>query len=203
MSGYYVDLSEHNNPDVDWLKYKEWSSQFDGVSRVALRSSYGTGYTDKNYLNYRAGAEKAGIDQIIHYHYSYPQFNAPEKEADWQKSVVGTVRPNDLCMLDAEEQVAQATWQWYLQWLEEQEKNYTHVLGTSYKPVIYANQSYIQSRLQALGLIRYSLILAKWNNATMPASPMPWPSYSAIQLMDNEQNIPGIPGKVDLDLWLA
>lgn len=197
MSGYYVDLSAHNNPDVDWQKYKAWSSQFDGVSRVALRSSYGTGYTDAHYEAYRKGAEAAGLDVIIHYHYAYPQFNAPEKEADWQKSVVGTLRPNDFLMLDYEEQVSQATWQWALQFLEEQEKNYV-----SKTPLIYANQSYIQSKLQALGLIRYPLILAKWGDSTMPASPMPWPSYCALQLMDNESNIPGVSGAVDLDLWL-
>ena len=196
MSGYYVDLSAHNNPDVDWQKYKAWSQQFDGVSRVALRSSYGTGYTDANYEKYRSGAQEAGIDVILHYHYSYPQFNTPEKEASYQQSVVGTIRPADLIMCDAEEQVGQATWQWYLQWLEESEKLYGK------KPVLYANQSYIENKLQALGLIRYQLVLAKWGNTTMPPCPMPWPSYAAIQIMDNESNIPGIPGKVDLDLWL-
>lgn len=196
MSGYYVDMSVWNPPQIDWQAYKVWASQWDGVSRVAIRSTYGTGYTDKNYAEYRTGAEKAGIERIFFYHYSYPQFNTAQAEANYQKQIVGTIRASDLLMLDMEEQVTQATSEWCLEWLKQQESNYSR------KPLVYANQSYVQSRLQALSLARYPLILARWGNITMPPCPLPWASYAAIQLSDNATSIPGIAGKVDLNMWL-
>jgi len=120
----YCDLSVFNPVDIDWVAYRAWSAQGDGKSRVALRSSYGTGYTDQHYATYRKGAEDAGIDIIIHYHYGYPQFNTPQAEADYQQSIVGAIRPDDLLMLDYEEGASQATAEWAYEWLARQEQNY-------------------------------------------------------------------------------
>lgn len=195
MSGYYADISEWQDSAIDWQAYKKWSSQWDGVSRVALRSSYGTGYTDKHYHAYRQGAEQAGIDVIMHYHYGYPQFNSAINEANWQKQVVGTLRASDLLMLDLEEQVSQATSEWCYEWLKQQEQNYTKT------PVLYASESYVLARLQDVRLAHYPLVLARWGLSEMPACPRPWGAYVALQYT-NKASVPGIIGVVDCNMWL-
>lgn len=196
MSGYYVDISEFQSEPIDWPMYKAWSSQWDNVSRVALRASYGTGYTDKLYEAHRANAEKAGIDQIIHYHYAYPQFvqNTPQNESAWHSKVIGTLRQNDLSMLDIEELVPQANSDWCLEFLQAQEKQYNRV------PLIYAGQAYAEARLQDIRLARYKLVLAHWKVAELPACPLPWFKYQALQISDSA-TVPGFSTKVDLDMW--
>src|SRR5258708_28068647 len=109
MTGQFIDISVFQSVGIDWKSYKAWSEAGDGISRVSLRSSYGTGFTDQHYIAYRTGAEAAGIDVIIHYHYCYPSINSPLAEADYQFSIVGAIRPNDVIMCDFEEGVPQAT----------------------------------------------------------------------------------------------
>lgn len=193
MSGYYVDVSQFQL-GIDWNKYKQWSEQFDGISRVAIRSSYGTGFTDKHYQEHRHGAEAANIDVILHYHYAYPQLNSAQAESSWQSKVVGSIRPNDLIMLDMEE--SSNTAQWALDFLQAQEKQYGKL------PLLYASHAYVWSNLQKIELSRYPLILAHWNTKDIPACPLPYSRFCALQTRDDALNIPGIPGKVDLDMWL-
>jgi GH25 family lysozyme M1 (1,4-beta-N-acetylmuramidase) len=61
----FVDLSVFNPTDVDWQTYKQWSKQGDGIARVAIRSSYGTGFTDAAFETHRANALQAGIDPLL------------------------------------------------------------------------------------------------------------------------------------------
>src|SRR5258708_20693241 len=91
MSGtpLFVDISQFQSLVVDWSAYRAWAAQWDGIARVSLRSTYGTGYTDDHFAVYRAGAEAAGVQVRIFYHYAYPQYNSPEAEADYQHSIVG------------------------------------------------------------------------------------------------------------------
>jgi GH25 family lysozyme M1 (1,4-beta-N-acetylmuramidase) len=134
----FVDISAWQPLTIDWQAYKAWAAATDGSARIALRSSYGTGYRDAHYQTYRAAAEAAGIQQIIHYHYAYPQDNTPEAEADSQHSIVGSIGPNDLLMLDFEEDVPEATADWAYRWLSRQEANYGGRL-----PIIYASESFL------------------------------------------------------------
>src|SRR5437899_8648243 len=101
----FVDISVCQPSNIDWKAYRAWAAQWDGIARVSLRSSYGTGYTDQHFAAYREGAIKAGVDVIIFYHYAYPQYNSAVAEANYQHQVVGSIRPNDAIMLDFEEQV--------------------------------------------------------------------------------------------------
>lgn len=194
MSGYYVDVSQWQI-GIDWPAYKKWAEQWDGISRVAIRSSYGNGFTDAHYKEHRSGAENAGIDVILHYHYAYPVLNSAASEAAWQSKVVGSIRPNDLIMLDMEEAGSNVA-QWSYEFLQAQEKQYGKL------PLLYANHSYIWSNLQKIELSKYPLILAHWGTKDIPACPLPYSRITALQTTDKAQNIPGVPFTVDLNLWL-
>lgn len=200
MAPQFIDISEHQPLNVDWRAYKAWSASSDGVSRVALRSSYGNGYKDGHFDAYRAGALSAGIDCILYYHYSYPQYNSGVAEANWQRQVVGNVRPQDLLLLDLEESVSQSTSGWAYAWLAQQEANYGGKL-----PGIYASSYYAQQRLQDPRLAKYPLWLADWHFTpdARPACPPPWTKYELLQYTDKATNIPGIAGTVDANVFLG
>jgi len=201
LTPQFIDISQWQPQTIDWQAYKAWSAQGDGVSRVAMRSSYGTGYADTHFQTYRNAALVAGIGQIIYYHYSYPSINNPVDEAKWQHDVVGDVRPQDILILDFEENTPNATGDWAFAWLAQQEANYSGKL-----PGLYASSAYIQSRLQDSRLSRYPLWLANWtfNPNTRPPVPSPWSAYEIVQYTDHATNVPGIgPGNVDCNIYLG
>lgn len=194
----FVDISVFNPTDIDWPKYKAWSASGDGISRVAMRSSYGTGFVDQHFSTFRHDALANGIDQIIFYHYGYPQFNSPMAEADFQHQVVGAIRPQDVVRLDLEEGVQQANAAWALAWLQRQTLDYNKIAG------IYASSSYIISRLQDARLGKYGLWLANWQftPTERPICPLPWSTYQFVQYSDRAV-VPGVPGVVDADIYLG
>lgn len=196
----FVDISVFQPLTIDWKAYRTWAAQWDGIARVSMRSSYGTGYTDQHFATYREGATNAGVNVIIFYHYAYPQFNSAVAEADYQRQVVGKIRADDLLMLDYEEPVLQATADWAYQWLARQEQNYS-----GRKPTLYASDSYIRQRLHDTRLARYPLTLANWQftPAERPPCPPPWATYTYLQYTNKATNIPGIPGAVDADIYLG
>lgn len=196
----FVDISQFQPADINWSAYKTWAQQWDGVSRVSLRSSEGTTVTDAHFARYRAGALAAGIDILILYHFADPDLNSPEAEADWQRKVVGSIRPQDVLMLDYEKQVPQANAAWALAWLERQAANYDGKL-----PTLYASDAYVRSRLQDSRLAHYPLTLANWQftPTERPPCPPPWPAYTYLQYTDRATNIPGIAGKVDVNLYFG
>lgn len=197
----FVDMSQFQPPpdQINWPAYKTWAEQWDKKSRVALRSGYGYGYRDQHFDAYRAGALAVGIDMILYYHYSYPSLNSAIAEANSQHGVVGSVRPQDLLILDFEENVNAATSEWALTWLQTQEANYGKLPG------IYASSAYIAQRLQDPRLKKYPLWLANWRYTPdeRPPVPAPWGSYQFVQFTDKATNIPGVPGTVDCNIFLG
>jgi len=195
----FADISTFNPLHIDWQAYKQWSAQWDGTSRVAMRSSYGVGYTDSHFAEYRAGALTANIDMILMYHYSYPQYNFPASEAAWQKKVIGQIRPQDILILDFEESTPSASSAWALAWLTQQEVSYGKLPG------IYASSAYIQARLQDTRLAKYPLWLANWQYTpdARPPCPAPWSQHQYLQYTDHATNIPGIAGTVDANIFVG
>jgi GH25 family lysozyme M1 (1,4-beta-N-acetylmuramidase) len=135
---------------------------------------------------------------IIFYHYAYPQFNHPIREADWQKQVVGDIRQADLMMLDIEENTPHATPTWVHDWLRRQKFNYALK-----RPLVYASSSYVKAHLQDTNLAKYPLCLANWqfNPNENPPCPSPWIHYHYLQYTDRA-HVPGIPGTVDADVFI-
>lgn len=194
MAGYYIDISTFNaDPSqIDWGAYKAWSSNNGAnTSIVALRSSYGSIGIDSHYYNYLAGARNAGVQQVIHYHYAYPQYNSPQQEAAWQQQVVKDFRPGDLIMLDFEEDNPSSTSEWALEFMQAQQQHY----GAS-SVILYSYSYFIGAHLQDSRLAAFPLVYALWVQ-NYPAAPAPWSDIGAWQYTDQLSGIPGVPGTAD------
>lgn len=205
----YVDISSWQPSAVNWAAYVAWSKAVDGVARLAVRASEGTAPAtpgtnvgDTHYASYVSGIRAADPNAIvIHYHYAYPQFNSPQAEVDWMASQVAQVGlgPQDLIMLDFEENVASGTNDaWALAWLEAAKSKFGRT------PVIYASLSMVQNRLQNSQLSAFPLILADWTGGvTPPSAPAPWSSLWAWQYTDNLSSVPGFgSASVDANFYL-
>ncbi len=195
----FCDISSFQG-NIDFVVYRAWAVSFDGIARIAMKSSEGVGFTDPHFQANRAAALAAGIDCIYFYHFGRPDLgNSAISEANFMHSVVGNVRNSDLLVLDYEVASPMATAEWAYEWLVQQETNAGKV------PAIYASTSYIQENLQLNALSRYKLWLANWQFTPdeRPPVPAPWQAYEFVQYTDNATNIPGIPGNVDCNIYLG
>lgn len=198
MTAQFVDISSFQG-SIAWTSYRAWSASFDGIARIAMKATEGTGFVDPLFAANRAAALTAGIDEIYYYHFSRPDLgNNPMAEADFMCSVIGDVRANDLLILDYEVSSPYATAEWAYEWLHQQEANYTKLPG------IYASTAYIQQRLQDQRLAKYPLWQAQWQYTPDERPPVaaPWTSYKFVQYSD-KASIPGVPGLVDADIFLG
>src|SRR5579884_1492601 len=117
MIPQFVDISAYQGT-IDFSAYRKWAASFDGIARVAMKSSEGTGFIDPSFAVNRAKALEAGIDEIYYYHFARPDLgNNPVDEANFMQSVVGAIRPQDMIILDYEVQSPLATARWALAWL--------------------------------------------------------------------------------------
>jgi GH25 family lysozyme M1 (1,4-beta-N-acetylmuramidase) len=193
----FVDVSSFQG-QIDWPLYVKWAKQWDGVSRVAIKVTEGTGYTDPRFEENRAGAIAAGIDHILYYHFARPDLNFASTEADWMNSVLTSIRLQDAIMLDYEQNAPQSTSEWAYEWLSRMEQLYP-----GKKIVLYSYDSFIRARLQDSRLTKWPLYLANYtyNPSARPACPAPWKAYDYLQYTD-KATIPGIAGVVDADIYL-
>jgi GH25 family lysozyme M1 (1,4-beta-N-acetylmuramidase) len=198
MTAQFVDISSFQG-SIAWASYRAWSASIDGIARVAMKATEGTGFVDPLFAANKAAALSAGIDEIYYYHFSRPDLNGAVAEANFMHSTVGNVRDGDLLILDYEQNVSQATAEWAYEWLAQQESNYSGKL-----PGIYASSAYIAERLNDSRLSKYPLWLANWMYTPdeRPPVPAPWTSYEFVQYSD-KASIPGVPGLVDADIFLG
>lgn len=197
MAPQFVDISSFQGA-IDWVAYRAWAAQWDGIARVAMKATEGVGFTDPQFGANRAGALAAGIDTILYYHFARPDLgNSATDEANWCRNVVGNTRSSDQIVLDLE--VGNGTAQWAYSWLQTTQQL------TGRTPALYGPIFYIQGQLQYAPLAAYPLWLADWTfdpNAR-PAAPAPWAAYEAIQYTDKATNIPGIQGNVDCNVFIG
>jgi lysozyme len=196
-----VDVSKWQGSNIDWNQYAAWSRKNagDNRARVIMRASQGSTDRDTAFeINWR-GAIAAGIEHIGVYHYCLPGKNTPQQEAAFFKQVVGErLRQGDFVMVDFEENVPQATDSWLLQFAQEVQRLFGRV------PVIYASLNYIKVRLHDSSLGRYPLVLADWtyDRNARPTCPAPFKNLLFIQY-SNKGTVPGIPGQVDMDVFVG
>jgi GH25 family lysozyme M1 (1,4-beta-N-acetylmuramidase) len=208
-----ADISSWQPTQIDWPAYAEWSSRIyddDGnvighdprQSKIILRASQGVGDPDQDFEVFWKAAVAAGIYTIGVYHYAYPNLQPGSAgaiaEANYFNSVVGRrLRAQDFLMLDYEQNVSEATAGWALTWLQQTEKNFGRL------PKIYSYQSFIAEKLQDARLTRYPLVYARWtfDPNSRPPAPPPWASYEILQYSDKGV-VPGIPGNVDVDVFI-
>jgi len=199
MTPQFVDISAFQG-NIDFVAYRKWAASFDGIARIAIKATEGTGFIDPNFATNRAKALDAGIDVLLLYHFARPDLgNNASAEANFMQSTIGNVRDSDLVVLDYEVSSPQANASWAYAWLSQQEANYGKLPG------IYAASAYIQQRLNDPRLTKYPLWLANWQFSpdARPPVPPPWTSYEFVQYTDKATNVPGIAGTVDANIFLG
>jgi GH25 family lysozyme M1 (1,4-beta-N-acetylmuramidase) len=194
----FVDVSSFQG-NIDFMAYAAWSRQWDGIARMAVKATEGTGFIDPHFQLYRQSAIDAGVDVLLLYHFARPDLNSAVAEANFMHSVVGGIRDSDLLILDYEQNTNLATATWAFTWLATQEANYGKLPG------IYASTAYIRENLQLNSLSRFKLWLADWRFTPdeRPPVPFPWSSYEFVQFTDKATNVPGVPGVVDCNIFLG
>ena len=178
-----------------WQGDINWSSVAKNQDFAIIRSSYGTGYTDEKFARNRDGARKEGI---LHgyYHYSYPNHNSPEAEADWFLSVVSPLRAGESLYLDFEENYPNP-----VEWSERFLDRISESLE-GYKALIYLNKhtvnSYDWSRIANKS---HGLWLAYWDYDPNGSFEVPYWNVVAMRQYSNQGQVNGINGRVDLNVF--
>ncbi len=167
----------------------------DGISGVITRvneGNYEDGSLGWNWPRIvQAGLKRGGYD--FAWTANTPQYEANEF-LTYLKSVGGWL-PNDILVLDAEQNSGNLTpseySQWCLSWLS------IVMNATGIRPWLYSYENWIATYLQNTSLNVYPLWLALPSATVWPSAPAPWTKLAAWQYGDGTE--PGISGAVDLD----
>ncbi len=185
------DISEFQGT-VDWDTYKK------NANFAIIRATYGVGYVDKQFARNQSEARRVGLPRG-YYTYCYPQYNLPDSEADWFLKTVDP-KPHEMLCLDYEEAYTGDKVKWCKEFLD-------HVSGAlgGYKPLIYLNQSLATNNdWSPVVNAGYGLWIAAYtydpkNNNFQSGK---W-NVVAMQQWTNRQTVPGIPTKVDGDVFFG
>lgn len=178
-----------------WQGDITWSSVAKNRDFAIIRSSYGTGYTDEKFAVNRDKARQTGI---LHgfYHYSYPNHNTPEAEADWFLSVVMPLEQGELLCLDFEENYPDPVG-WSKRFLDRISERLN-----GYRPLIYINKyltsTHDWSKVANAG---YGLWLAYWDYDPNGAFEVPYWDVVAMRQYSNQGSVNGISGRVDENVF--
>lgn len=158
---------------------------------IIIRASYGTGFIDSQFTRNREEARKRNIP-IGFYHYSYPQHNSPEAEADWFTKVLGEVLPGESLYLDFEEAYPDPV-TWSKRFLDKLSTNFK-----GYKPLIYLNKNLVETNnWEVVADANYGLWLAYWNYLPNVGTDIPYWEVIAMRQYSNKLEVDGINGRVD------
>lgn len=190
---YGVDVS-YAQGRIDW-------DTLNAVSNfVVMRSCYGTGRVDTEFVRNKAEAHRvqaaAGPLGVGYYHYAYPQYNSPQAEASYFVGNVGALARGDVLALDWEEHYAGDNVGWCLQFLD------AVTSATGIRPLIYMNYS-MASAFDWSPVIdgNYGLWLAAWDRDKTGGGPSTrWP-FTAMRQWTDSDVVGGIGGKVDGDVF--
>lgn len=186
------DVSEHQGV-IDWNTYKN------NTNFAILRATVGTARLDNQFIKNRDTARAANIP-LGFYHYSYPQYNTPQAEADFFKNAVSDIREGEILVLDFEEQWSGNTVDFCKRFLDRLSGSLN-----GYKPLIYLNQSQTTSlNWKPVVDAGYGLWIAAYtydpNKNTFQIGA--WP-FAAMQQWSNKQIVPGISGGVDANVFFG
>jgi GH25 family lysozyme M1 (1,4-beta-N-acetylmuramidase) len=186
---YGVDVSQ-------WDGTIDWDALKSSVDFVIMRSSYGQTGLDTTFSRNQSEARRVGIP-MGYYHYSYPEYNDPEPEADHFVATVGTLQPGEILCLDFEENTTKDIVDWSARFMNEV------YAQTSVKPFLYINRS-TQSSVNWSNVIGddYGLWLAAWDGLTnFTSNVTQWPSITLKQY-SAAGTASGVPvSEVDMDIF--
>jgi len=180
--------------DVNFDTYK------DNAQYVIVKVTEGNGFLDPKLGRNQSEARRVGL-LIGYYHFARPDLgNSPESEAQFFIDKVGKLKEGEFLALDYEcPNQAQAHVDWCRKWLD-------YVYNkTSVKPFIYLNQSQVQKfDWQSVVDGSYALWIAAYtydprNNNFVTGKF----KSAAMQQWTNNQQVPGIPVKVDGDVFFG
>ncbi len=167
------DISHHQG-NVNFLPLKN-----DGIDFAIIRSTYGDGYTDREFAVNRDKVRQVGLLTGF-YHYSYPQYNSPYAEADWFTSIVQPLQTGEIIVLDFEENYDDPVG-WCKTWLDRVQGN------TGQKPYLYINLNLNNTNdWTPVVDAGYPIWLARWDyNPVAPAPPTDWDKVWLRQFANN------------------
>lgn len=185
-----IDISNfQGNPDFNGLKSQ--------VDFIICKSSEGTGYVDPTFIRTQAECRRLGI-LLGYYHFARPDLgNTPQAEAGFFLQTIGTIHDGEILTLDFEVGFANPV-PWCLSFLNEVNTK------TGNKPLIYLNQSQIQS-LDWSPVVQadYGLWVASYDNNPQGLKfATPW-AVAALKQYTSGGTINGISGHVDLDSFFG
>jgi lysozyme len=168
---------------VDWRQVLA-SGRAGGI----CKATEGTNFVDGQFI--RNWSTLGGLPDAMRgcYHFARVGSSLPAQQADRFVSIVRTVKPGDILVLDLEVGDGNLS-SWAGEWLAEVQRL------TNLTPWIYSYGPFIRQHLTDPALAQFPLWLAAYQS-TPPACPPPWKSYRLWQHTDRAI-IPGISGPCD------
>ncbi len=180
--------------DINFTIYKN-NSNF-----LIIKASEGVGFIDPSFNRNQTECRKTSLG-LGYYHFARPDLNnTAEAEADYFLRVCGGLRAGEMLILDYEPNTqVQAHVDWCRRWLD-----YVYS-KTGVRPLIYLNQSQVK-KFNWKSVIDggYGLWIAAYtydpNNNEFEIGQ--WP-FAAMQQWTNKQNVPGISGDTDGNVFFG
>jgi GH25 family lysozyme M1 (1,4-beta-N-acetylmuramidase) len=172
----------------------------DNTNFVIIKATEGNGFTDPKFTRNQSEARRVGLP-LGYYHFARPDLgNSPEVEADYFLKVVGIPVKGEVYVLDYEPKSNPGdTVDWCKKFLD-------HVFAKiQTKPLIYLNQAQIKAfNWKPIVDAGYGLWVAAYTydpnkNDFEKGS---WP-FAAIQQWTNQQQVPGVTGNVDGNVFFG
>lgn len=187
------DIAQYQG-NIDYNVYKN-NTHF-----VIMKATEGVGFIDKWFGNNRTKAREAGIP-LGYYHFCRPDLgNTPEAEAEFFCKVIDgdPIREGEIIALDYEcANQKQSDVDWCKKWLDYVSKHFNGM-----KPLIYLNQSQVKKFDWSIVVnAGYGLWLASYQ-ADGVGETGQW-QFMAIQQTSSSQQVPGIVGNVDRDVFFG
>jgi lysozyme len=177
-------------PDVsNYQGLVDWGQVLaSGRAGGICKATEGTNFVDGQFI--RNWTALGGMPDAVRgcYHFARVGSSLPAQQADRFVSIVRTVKPGDILVLDLEVGDGNLS-SWAGEWLAEVQRL------TYLTPWLYSYGPFIRAHLTDPALARYPLWLAAYQT-TPPACPPPWTTYKLWQHTDAAV-IPGISGPCD------
>lgn len=180
--------------DVDYGVFKD-NTQF-----VIIKATEGNGFTDPKFLRNQSEARRVGL-ALGYYHFARPDLgNTPEAEADYFLKIIGSPVEGEVYVLDYEPKSNPGD---VVAWCKKFLDRVLEKTGT--KALIYLNQSQVKSfDWQPVIDGGYGLWIAAYtydpNKNDVEIGK--WP-FAAIQQWTNKQQVPGVVGNVDGNVFFG
>lgn len=190
-----IDVSNWQS-SIDWEQVKDAGYQF-----AFMKATEGTDFIDHPFDQYRREARDAGL-KVGYYHFFQPE-EPVDEQVNLFCAAVGKAEPDALrLVIDAEDN---SLWQKFpveqrAQMVEQFLTGVQNKLGMTPQVGIYCSRDFADEMLgNAPELKNCSLWIADWGPHEPPI-PAPWDKWDFWQYTD-AGNVPGIPDKVDLDVF--